>query len=207
MAEVSTTRTAPAEFIEARGKTYLDLLEKSVGQFRKEDLSKVYGPQFVAQMDPLALQAAATAARGPEAYKDYMSPYQEDVIKTTLQDYDIQAQKGLGSFRDAAVQAGAFGGARQGVAEAEYMADISRLTGLGTLGQQQKQNLLTAQQQLAQQKLTQNLKGAEIFGSGVTGMIAGYPGRTTQEILPSISPLQTALSAGATAAGIYGALR
>ena len=164
MAEVSTTRTAPAEFIEARGKTYLDLLEKSVGQFRKEDLSKIYGPQFVAQMDPLTLQAAATAARGPEAYKDYMSPYQEDVIKTTLQDYDIQAQKGLGSFRDAAVQAGAFGGARQGVAEAEYMAgsdrnraalqaqmmqqgfqqanqllgaDISRLTGLGTLGQQQ----------------------------------------------------------------------
>ena len=234
MADVTTTRTAPAEFIEARGKTYLDLLEKSVGQFRKEDLSKIYGPQFVAQMDPLTLQAAATAARGPEAYKDYMSPYQEDVIKTTLQDYDIQAQKGLGSFRDAAVQAGAFGGARQGVAEAEYMAgsdrnraalqaqmmqqgfqqanqllgaDISRLTGLGTLGQQQKQNLLTAQQQLAQQKLTQNLKGAEIFGAGVTGMIAGYPGRTTQEILPSISPLQTALSAGATAAGIYGALR
>ena len=98
---------------------------------------------------------------------------------------------------------------QQGFQQANQLlgADISRLTGLGTLGQQQKQNLLTAQQQLAQQKLTQNLKGAEIFGAGVTGMIAGYPGRTTQEILPSISPLQTALSAGATAAGIYGALR
>ena len=234
MADVTTTRTAPAEFIEARGKTFLDLLEKSVGDFRKADLSKAYGQQFVAQMDPLTLQAADVAARGPTAYKDYMSPFQQDVIDATLEDFDIQAQKGIGSFRDAAVQAGAFGGARQGIAEAEFKSasdrnraalqaqlmqqgfqqanqlmgqDISRLTGLGSLGQQQKQNELLAQQQLAQQKLTQQLKGAEIFGQGVTGLIAGYPGRTVQEIMPSISPLQTALSAGATAAGIYGALR
>ena len=98
---------------------------------------------------------------------------------------------------------------QQGFQQANQLMgqDISRLTGLGSLGQQQKQNELLAQQQLAQQKLTQQLKGAEIFGQGVTGLIAGYPGRTVQEIMPSISPLQTALSAGATAAGIYGALR
>ena len=92
MSQVTTTRTAPAEFIEARGKTFLDLLEKSVGQFRGEDLSKVYGQQFVAQMDPLTLQAADVAARGPTAYKDYMSPFQQDVIDATLEDFDIQAQ-------------------------------------------------------------------------------------------------------------------
>ena len=70
-----------------------------------------------------------------------------------------------------------------------------------------KRRRLELEEQLAQQKLTQQLRGAEIFGQGVTGLIAGYPGRTVQEIMPSISPLQTALSAGATAAGIYGALR
>ena len=75
MSQVTTTRTAPAEFIEARGKTFLDLLERTTGDFRKADLSKAYGQQFVAQMDPLTLQAADVAARGPTAYKDYMSPF------------------------------------------------------------------------------------------------------------------------------------
>src|SRR5210317_1430249 len=59
---------------------------------------------------------------GPQAYQQFMSPYQQDIIDTTLQEYDIQAQKGLGTFADNAYTAGAFGGARQGVQEAEYMS-------------------------------------------------------------------------------------
>ena len=51
-----------------------------------------------------------------------MSPYQQDVIDATLQEYDIQAQKGIPGIAQSAIQAGAFGGARQGVAEAEYGA-------------------------------------------------------------------------------------
>ena len=54
-----------------------------------------------------------------------MSPFQRDVIDTTLQDFDRQAQKGLGSISDAAIRRGAFG-ARQGVAESEFMAQSDR---------------------------------------------------------------------------------
>ena len=46
MAEV--VRTAPAEFIEAGAKTYLDDLTKAIGQFKTTDLSTIMGPQFVA---------------------------------------------------------------------------------------------------------------------------------------------------------------
>jgi len=267
MAEVSETRVLPPEFIEAAGKTYLGDLSTAVGQFKGADLSKVYGPQFVAGMDPLQQQAtgiakagigayqpylqAAEAATGPTGYQQFMSPYQQDVINATLQDYDIQAQKGLGSFADRAVASGAFGGARQGVQEAEYMAgsdrnraalqaqllqqgfgqaqqlaaqqynqqlglgsaqqgflgqDVGALSTLGAGLQAQKQAELGAQQQLAQQQLNQPMQAAQAYGSGVTSLIAGYPGSTQQTVTPSPSPISTALGVGSTLAGIYRAV-
>jgi hypothetical protein len=46
--------------------------------------------------------------QGPTAYQQYMSPYQQDVIDTTLQEYDIQAQKGMQPLAASQVAAGAF---------------------------------------------------------------------------------------------------
>ena len=155
MAEVSTVRQAPAEFIEAAGKTYLDDLTSAVGGIKGLDVSKLYGQQFVAgpgalqtQAETLAsglggyqpyLQAAGqyfggagqaqqTAAGmvGPQAYQAYMSPYQQDVIDTSLREYDIQAQKGLPGLAAQAISAGAFGGGREGVQRAEYQATSDR---------------------------------------------------------------------------------
>ena len=270
MAEVTTTRTELPEFLEAAAKPFLTELTSAVGGLKGADLSKVYGKQFVAGQDPLSQQAVqiatgdqglgsyqpflqtAAARTGPDAYREFMSPYQRDVIQTALQDFDIQAQKGLGSVGQAAYQAGAFGGGRQGVAEAEYQAasdrnraalqaqllqqgfgqaqqlagaDFSRqmnlaqaspalagqqISGLQTLGgaaQTQAQAELAAQQQLAQAQLQQPLQAAQALGSGITGLIAGYPGSQVTKMAPSPSMAQTALSAGATLAGIYGALR
>jgi len=117
------------------------------------DTSKFTGSQFVAGEDPLQTQAInlATSQAGLEGYKPYltaaqanltnmggltgasayqpfMSPYQTDVINTTLSEYDRQAQKGLNQLGTQAVNAGAFGGGRHGVAEAEYqsMSDANR---------------------------------------------------------------------------------
>ena len=45
---VTEQRVLPPEFIEAAGKTYLDDLSKATGQFKTADLSKTFGPQFVA---------------------------------------------------------------------------------------------------------------------------------------------------------------
>jgi len=115
------------------------------------DTSKFTGSQFVAGEDPLQTQAINLATQGvgsyqpyltaaqsniraqggltgAQAYQPFMSPYQTDVINTTLSEYDRQAQKGLNQLGTQAVGSGAFGGGRHGVAEAEYqsMSDANR---------------------------------------------------------------------------------
>jgi hypothetical protein len=264
MAEVSQSRILPPEFIEAAGKTYLEDLSSAVGGFKAADLSQVYGPQFVAGQDPLTQQAqglaqagigsyqpylqSAAAAAGPTAYQQFMSPYQKDVIDTTLQEYDIQAQKGLQGIAQQALDVGAFGGGREGVQRAEYMSasdrnraalqaqllqqgygqaqnlaqqslanqlnlgqaqqaflgqDVGALQAFGAVNQQQRQAELQAQQQQLQQQLQQPLTAAQVYGSGVTSLIAGYPGQTQQVVQPSPSALATGLGAASTIAGIY----
>ena len=80
----------------------------------------------IAGYQPFLNQAQAYS--GPQAYQQFMSPYQQDVIDTTLQQFDIQAQKGLQPLQASAVGAGAFGGARQGIQQAEYQSssDMNR---------------------------------------------------------------------------------
>ena len=142
MAEVVTQINQPAPFIEAAGKTYLTDLQKAIGEYKGADLSKIFGSQFVAGQDPLSLQAqqlaqkgiggyqkylnAAEASTGPNAYKQFMSPYQQDVINTTLSEYDFQAQKGAQGVPAAAIASGAFGGGREGVQRAEYQSNSDR---------------------------------------------------------------------------------
>jgi len=141
MADTTTTSVQPATFIEAESKLYLDQLKEAIGGLKGLDLSKIMGPQFVAGLDPLTQQAigmagglgsyapylqAAQAATGPTAYQAYMSPYQQDVIGTTLKEFDIQAQKGAQAIPAQAIAAGAFGGGREGVQRAEYQAASDR---------------------------------------------------------------------------------
>ena len=264
MAETITQVTRPPEFIEAAAKPYLTELQQAVGQFKGQDLSQIMGSQFVAGQDPLQLQAqqaalagiggyqpylqSAAASAGPTAYQQFMSPYQQDVIDTTLADYDIQAQKGLPALAAQAINAGAFGGGREGVQRAEYLSasdrnraalqaqllqqgfgqaqqlagqafgqqmnlaqaapqlagqQIAGLTTLGGLTQAQNQAVLSAQQQLGQAQLQQPLSTAQQYGSGIMGLISGYPGGTQQTVQPTPGPLQTGLSAASTLAGIY----
>ncbi len=292
MAEVTEQRILPPEFIEAAGKTFLGDLATATGQVKAADLSKVFGPQFVAAQDPLqtAAQQLATqglgayqpflqsaAARealagtqaglagqfsGPQAFQQFMSPYQRDVIDATLREFDVQAAKGIPNIAAQAVSRGVLGGGREGVQRAEYQSasdrnraalqaqllqqgfgqaqqaaqtafgqqqqlanqqqqlaasqlglgraqqaflgqDVGALSTLGAANQAQRQAQLAAQQQLAQQQLNQPLTAAQAFGSGVTSLIAGYPGQTTQVIAPSPSPIATAIGAGGTLAGIY----
>ena len=93
------------------------------------DTSK-YAPQVA---DRTALQTGAydaaldqagtgiTSLVGPDAYKDFMSPYQQEVIDTTLTEFDRQQTIGQQGLRDRAIQAGAYGGGREGIMQAEYM--------------------------------------------------------------------------------------
>jgi len=80
---------------------------------------------------------------------------------------------------------------------------ISALGALGTQQQAQQQAQLSAQQQLAQAQQQQPLALAQQLGQGVMGLISGYPAQFQTQSTPTPSPLQTALGAGATLAGVY----
>src|SRR6056300_712438 len=276
MAETITQITQPPEFIEAAAKPYITELQQAVGGLKTADLSQVMGPQYTAGLGALTQQAlgqagglgayqpyltSAAALSGPTAYQQFMSPYQQDVIDTTLQEFDVQAAKGLPALAAQAVGAGAFGGGREGVQRAEYQQasdrnraalqaqllqqgfgqaqqaaqqafmnqqtlggqqlqlgqagqaflgqDVGALSTLGAQNQAQQQAQLSAQQQLLQNQLNQPLQATQALGSGITGLIAGYPGGTSQTIQPTSGPsnVQTGISAGATLAGLYRAFR
>jgi len=186
MAETVTQITQPAPFIEAAGKTYLTELQKAIGEYKGADLAKTMGPQFVAGLSPLQQQAIsqagglgayqpylqqATALTGPTAYQAYMSPYQQDVISSTLQEYDIQAQKGLPALAQQAISAGAFGGGREGVQRAEYQAMSDR--NRAALQAQLLQQGFGQAQQLAQQDYTRQLQLAQAAPALASSQIAG----------------------------------
>ena len=163
------TRAAP--FVEAAGKTFLDELQKATGQFKTADLSKVFGPQFVAGQDPLQAQAqqiatqgigayqpflqSASALAGPTAFRQFMSPYQQDVIDATLKEFDVQAAKGIPNIAASAVSRGVLGGGREGVQRAEYQQASDR--NRAALQAQLLQSGFGQAQQLAQQALTNQL--------------------------------------------------
>tara|TARA_R110002012_G_scaffold262162_1_gene444315 strand:- start:370 stop:1431 length:1062 start_codon:yes stop_codon:yes gene_type:complete len=63
---------------------------------------------------------------GPTAYQQFMSPYQQDIIDTTLTDFDYQTAQGVPQLSANAINAGAFGGGRDGVAQAQYASDAAR---------------------------------------------------------------------------------
>jgi hypothetical protein len=123
----TTTITKPAPIIEGSLTAFLKSIDKLgagavPSTFTGIDTSK-FAPQ-VADQVKLQTDAAAAAADlgtlvGPDAYKQFMSPYQQEVIDTTLAEFDRQQAIADTALRDRAIQAGAFGGGREGVLAAE----------------------------------------------------------------------------------------
>jgi len=200
MSSETLQRVLPAPAVEAASKVYLEDLAKGIGAARTVDLTKLYGPSFVAPESALTQQARALAPglgsyqpflqaaqaqvqAGPSAYQQYMSPYQQAVMDTTLREYDIQAQKGLPSLAAAAIQSGAYGGGREGVQRAEYQSTSDR-NRAALFAQLQQQNFGQAQQ-LAQQNLTNQLNLASQSPAFVGQQIAGLQtlgaGETSQQ--------------------------
>ena len=132
------------------------------------DTSQFTGRQFVAGEDPLQTQAinlatsgvgayqpfltAAQAAQtqaagtvgglsaltGPQAYQPFMSPYQQQVVDTSLQAFRDSRTGNRQAIQDAAVGTGNFGGGREGAMLGQYDADT-------TLGEAQLMAQLNAQ--------------------------------------------------------------
>jgi hypothetical protein len=127
---------------------------------------------FVAQMDPLQTQAQSLAQQGigsyspflqaaqanitnqagltgPSAYSSFMSPYQQQVIDTSLADFDSSRVANRQAIQDQAVASGNFGGGREGAMLGQYDADTT--AGRAGLLAQLNQGAFTQAGQLAQQ--------------------------------------------------------
>jgi hypothetical protein len=122
---------------------------------------------FLDQAQQYQTQAGTTlggaeALSGPQAFQQFMSPYQQQVIDTTLAEFDTQTARGVPQLAADAIQAGAFGGGREGVAQAQYASDAAakraalqaRLLGQGfTQANQLANQAFTQQTNLANQQL------------------------------------------------------
>ena len=194
---------------------------------------------------------AAEPYAGPDAYKQFMSPYQQQVIDATMTSFDKQAAMQRRGISDRAKQAGAYGGSRMGIAESEYDAasdmnralmesqmlqqgygqaqagaqqafqqqqglaglvpslyqqDISTLGRVGAVDQAQAQAEADATREGKRMEAYEPYERLGYLGTGVTGLLGGYPGQYQSTVMPNPTPLQSALGIGATGAGIYGAL-
>ena len=154
------------------------------------DTAQFTGRQFVAGEDPLQTQAinlatsgvggyqpfltAAQAAQGDaattvgglgaltgaNAYQPFMSPYQQQVIDTSLQAFRDSRTGNRQTIQDAAVGTGNFGGGREGAMLGQYDADTT-LGEAQLLAQLNAQNFAQAQQG-AQTAFTQ---GGQLAGA------------------------------------------
>ena len=120
--------------------------------------------------------AAARASTGPQAFQQFMSPYQQEVIDATMADYQQQLAEQQAQLGTSA--GSAFGGGRFGVAQGQLAAQgtqdmANQLARLRQQGFEQAQQLAAqnVQQrvglgQAAQQQAAQNLG---LFGQALGG--------------------------------------
>jgi len=181
---ITETRNLPAPFIQALGEHYGQELPKLTG--KELDVSQ-WAPT-VAGQDPLQTQAATLAGQtgkgigafeqyltaaepyaGPDAYKQFMSPYQQQVIDATMTSFDKQAAMQRRGISDKALQAGAYGGSRMGVAESEYDAASDM-------------NRALMESQLLQQGYGQGMAGAQTAFNQQQQLAQTVPGMYQQDI-------------------------
>jgi hypothetical protein len=149
------SQTLPAPILEGALTAFTKKLEPLIGQ---QIQTSAYAPQIAAESQ-LQQQARTSAGGlesllGPQAYQQFMSSYQQEVIDTTLAEMDRQAAIQRQGIGQSAIQAGAFGGGREGVQMAEY--DVNTLARRAqTQAQLLQQGYLQAQQQAQQQLAAQ----------------------------------------------------
>ena len=100
---------------------------------------------------------------GPNAYQNFMSPFQQQVIDTSLADFDSSRVGNRQAIQDAAVGSGNFGGGREGAMLGQYDADTT--AGRAGLLAQLQQGAFTQANTNAQQAFqNQGQMGLNQFG-------------------------------------------
>jgi len=118
---------------------------------------------------------------GPQAYQQFQSPYQQDIINATLAEYDTQAAQGMTGIGQQAAMSGNLGGGREGVMRSQYQnkSDLNRaLLQSGLLQQGYSQSNQLANQAFGQQmNLGQAQQGLSQNQQGLAGLVPGLYGQ------------------------------
>ena len=122
-----------------------------------------------------------------------------------------QQQLGLGQAQTGLAQAQQqLGGYQSGLASLAPSLVQQRIGTLGQVGsmqQAQEQAQLDAAREANRMAAYEPWERMQAYGTGVTGIMGGYPGQYQWSNVPNPTPLQTALGVGATMGGIYGNIR
>ena len=123
-------RQDAARAFTTRQESLAGLAPQVAGQDALQKQAQTLAQQGVGSFQPF-LQSAQTltgagAGTGAGSISQFMSPYQSQVIDTTLAEFDRQKQIQEQRIRDQAVASGAFGGGREGVQLAEFGTGAAR---------------------------------------------------------------------------------
>ena len=211
-------RQDAARAFDVRKQNLAGLAPQVAQQDTLQNLAQIKGLQGVGSYQPFLNQAQA--ATGPQAFQQYMSPYQSQVMEASLAEFDKNSAIQQQQISQDAIASGAFGGGREGVAQAEYQAgsDMKRAQlqaallnqGFGQ-AQQQAQQQFQNQQGLAQ--LVPSLQSGDVSTLGSLGALnqaqaqAGLDAQLQATQMAAYQPQEQLQNYGNLVTGIMGGMQ
>ena len=166
-AEGFQARQDAARAFDVRKQNLAGLAPQIAGQDALQQQAQTLATQGVGSYQPFLQQAQAST--GPQAFQQYMSPYQSQVMDAALAEFDRNAQIQQQQIADQAVASGAFGGGREGVMQSEYQAGSDR-------------NRAALQAELLQQGFGQAQQAAQQNFANQMGLASALPGLQSGDI-------------------------
>ena len=166
-AEGFQARQDAARAFDVRKQNLAGLAPQVAQQDTLQNLAQIKALQGVGSYQPFLQQAQAST--GPQAFQQYMSPYQSQVMDAALAEFDKNAAIQQKQISDQAIASGAFGGGREGVLEAEYQS-----------GSDMKRAQLQAQ--LLNQGFGQAQQAAQQNFANQMGLASALPGLQGKDI-------------------------
>jgi len=210
-------RQDAARAFEVRQQNLAGLAPQVAGQDVLQQQAQTLATQGVGSYQPFLQQAQA--ATGPQAYQQFMSPYQSQVMEASLAEFDRNAQIQQQSLRDQAVASGAFGGGREGVVQSEYMrgSDMNRARLQANLlqegfGQAQQAAQQQFQNQMGLASALPGLQSGDISTLGSLGALnqaqtqAGYDATREANRMAAYQPQEQLQNYGNLVTGIMGGM-
>jgi hypothetical protein len=216
-AEGFQARQDAARAFDVRKQNLAGLAPQVAQQDTLQSLAQIKALQGVGSYQPFLQQAQAST--GPQAFQQYMSPYQSQVMDAALAEFDRNAQIQQQQIADQAVASGAFGGGREGVMQSEYQAGSDRNRAAlqaGLLQQGFGQAQQAAQQNFANQmglaSALPGLQGTDISRLGSLGALnqaqtqAGLDAQREATRMAAYQPQEQLQNYGNLVTGIMGGM-